>query len=77
METQIFGLSEVKVTPRDEQVLDLLVQGRRNKEIAGLSISTRTVKQHFTNAFSACRDPGWSQAGKAGDCCLRNQEVIS
>jgi DNA-binding NarL/FixJ family response regulator len=43
-------------------VLDLLVQGCRNKEIAGqLSIRTRTVKQHFTNAFSACRDPGWSQ----------------
>jgi DNA-binding NarL/FixJ family response regulator len=32
---------------RDEQVLDLLVQGCRNKEIAGQSsISTRTVKQH-------------------------------
>jgi DNA-binding NarL/FixJ family response regulator len=62
METQMFGLSEVKVTPRDEQVLDLLVQGCRNKEIAGqFSIRTRTVKQHFTNAFSACRDPGWSQ----------------
>jgi DNA-binding NarL/FixJ family response regulator len=37
-----------KVTPRDQQVLILLVQGCSNKEIAGpLSISPRTVKQHL------------------------------
>ena len=41
-----------KVTPRDQQVLDLLVQGCSNKEIAGqLSISPRTVKQHLRTLF--------------------------
>jgi DNA-binding NarL/FixJ family response regulator len=43
---------KVKVTPRDQQVLDLLVQGCSNKEIAGqLSISPRTVKQHLRTLF--------------------------
>ncbi|HTU41170.1 MAG TPA: helix-turn-helix transcriptional regulator [Candidatus Aquilonibacter sp.] len=45
-------LDKVKVTPRDRQVLDLLVQGCSNKEIAGqLSISPRTVKQHLRTLF--------------------------
>src|ERR1700728_662713 len=45
-------ISEIKVTPRDEQVLNLLVQGCSNKEIAGqLSISPRTVKQHLRTLF--------------------------
>ena len=34
------NLEQVKVTPRDQQVLNLLVQGCSNKEIAGqLNIS--------------------------------------
>jgi DNA-binding NarL/FixJ family response regulator len=42
----------MKVTPRDQQVLDLLVQGCNNKEIAGqLNISPRTVKQHLRTLF--------------------------
>jgi DNA-binding NarL/FixJ family response regulator len=45
-------MERVKVTPRDRQVLDLLVQGCSNKEIAGqLSISPRTVKQHLRTLF--------------------------
>ena len=45
-------LDAVKVTPRDQQVLDLLIQGCSNKEIAGqLSISPRTVKQHLRTLF--------------------------
>jgi DNA-binding NarL/FixJ family response regulator len=45
-------LNEIKVTPRDQQVLDLLVQGCSNKEIAGqLNISPRTVKQHLRTLF--------------------------
>ena len=45
-------ISEMKVTPRDQQVLNLLVQGCSNKEIAGqLSISPRTVKQHLRTLF--------------------------
>jgi len=38
--------------PRDQQVLNLLVQGCSNKEIAGqLNISPRTVKQHLHTLF--------------------------
>lgn len=48
----MLDLAKVKVTPRDQQVLDLLVQGCSNKEIAGqLSISPRTVKQHLRTLF--------------------------
>lgn len=45
-------IERIKVTPRDREVLDLLVQGCSNKEIAGqLSISPRTVKQHLRTLF--------------------------
>jgi len=48
----VVDLNEVKVTPRDQQVLKLLVQGCSNKEIAGqLKISPRTVKQHLRTLF--------------------------
>lgn len=42
----------MKITPRDSQVLDLLIQGADNKEIgAELNISPRTVKQHLRTLF--------------------------
>lgn len=45
-------LGEIKITPRDSEVLKLLVQGYSNKEIAKhLSISPRTVKQHLRTLF--------------------------
>jgi DNA-binding NarL/FixJ family response regulator len=48
----VVNLEHVKVTPRDQQVLNLLVQGCSNKEIAGqLNISPRTVKQHLRTLF--------------------------
>jgi len=48
----MLDLEHVKVTPRDQQVLSLLVQGCSNKEIAGqLNISPRTVKQHLRTLF--------------------------
>jgi DNA-binding NarL/FixJ family response regulator len=50
--TTMMSLNEIKVTPRDRQVLNLLVQGCSNKEIAGqLNISPRTVKQHLRTLF--------------------------
>jgi DNA-binding NarL/FixJ family response regulator len=50
--TDVMNLERMKVTPRDQQVLDLLVQACSNKEIAGkLSISPRTVKQHLRTLF--------------------------
>lgn len=51
-ETSVIDLNEVKVTPRDHEVLNLLVQGCSNKDIAGqLNISPRTVKQHLRTLF--------------------------
>jgi DNA-binding NarL/FixJ family response regulator len=48
----VIDLNEVKVTPRDQEVLNLLVQGCSNREIAGqLNISPRTVKQHLRTLF--------------------------
>jgi DNA-binding NarL/FixJ family response regulator len=48
----MLSLSQVKITPRDEQVLQLLMQGCSNKEIASqLNISPRTVKQHLRTLF--------------------------
>lgn len=48
----MINLSGIKITPRDEDVLKLLVQGCSNKEIATqLNISPRTVKQHLRTLF--------------------------
>jgi DNA-binding NarL/FixJ family response regulator len=48
----MLNLNNIKITPRDAQVLQLLVQGCSNKEIASqLSISPRTVKQHLRTLF--------------------------
>jgi DNA-binding NarL/FixJ family response regulator len=45
-------VEQIKVTRRDQQVLNLLVQGCSNKEIAEeLQISPRTVKQHLRSLF--------------------------
>jgi len=41
----MLSLNQIKITPRDGQVLQLLIQGCSNKEIAAqFSISRRTVK---------------------------------
>jgi len=46
------NLDEIKITHRDRDVLNLLVQGCSNKEIAEeLRISPRTVKQHLRTLF--------------------------
>jgi DNA-binding NarL/FixJ family response regulator len=51
-EDLLMDLNGMKITPRDQQVLELLVGGCSNKEIAGqLSISPRTVKQHLRTLF--------------------------
>lgn len=48
----MLDLHAIKITPRDEDVLSLLVQGCSNKEIAEqLHISPRTVKQHLRTLF--------------------------
>lgn len=45
-------LNHIKITPRDREVLQLLMEGCSNKEIASqLNISPRTVKQHLRTLF--------------------------
>jgi DNA-binding NarL/FixJ family response regulator len=54
-------LDQVEVSPRERQVLNLLVQGCSNKEIGDqLHISPRTVKQHLHTLFlrSGIREKG-------------------
>jgi len=48
----MINLDPVTVTPREQQVLNLLVQGFSNREIGGeMSITPRTVKQHLRMLF--------------------------
>jgi DNA-binding NarL/FixJ family response regulator len=48
----MIDLNDIKITQRDGEVLNLLVQGCSNKEIAKqLKISPRTVKQHLRTLF--------------------------
>jgi DNA-binding NarL/FixJ family response regulator len=48
----MIDLNDIKITQRDGEVLNLLVQGCSNKEIAEqLNISPRTVKQHLRTLF--------------------------
>lgn len=46
------GLSSPALTPREQQVLEKIAEGRSNKQIAAeLGLGTRTVKEHFTSIF--------------------------
>ena len=63
----MLNIDHIKITPRDEQVLQLLIQGCSNKEIASqLNISPRTVKTTSTNPVPAGRDTGWTETRKTG-----------
>ena len=64
----MLNLSHIKITPRDQEVLQLLIQGCSNKEIASqLQISPRTVKQHLRTLFLRAGIPGWQKTRKTGD----------
>ena len=68
----MLDLDQIKITRRDQQVLQLLVQGCSNKEIASeLSISPRTVKQHPAHAVSARRNQARTQARNPGHRHIR------
>jgi DNA-binding NarL/FixJ family response regulator len=50
MQAQASAGSPSKLTPRERQVLQLIVEGRSNKEIAGLlGLSANTVAVHRAN----------------------------
>jgi DNA-binding NarL/FixJ family response regulator len=70
-------LNGIKVTPRDQQVLNLLVQGCSNKEIAGqLRISPRTVKQHLRTLFLRAGIRDGRKRVKLAIAAFENQEVM-
>jgi two-component system nitrate/nitrite response regulator NarL len=63
MESGPSSVSETKgsgplppLTPREEQILSILVQGRSNKEIGNkLELSEKTIKHHLTNILQKLR----------------------
>jgi DNA-binding NarL/FixJ family response regulator len=74
----MLSLNEIKITPRDEQVLKLLAEGCSNKEIATqLDISPRTVKQHLRTLFlrAGIRD-GRKRVKLATAMFAREQEAL-
>jgi DNA-binding NarL/FixJ family response regulator len=74
----MINLESVKVTPRDQQVLNLLVQGCSNKEIAGqLNISPRTVKQHLRTLFLRAGIREGRKRVKLAIAIFSNQEAQS
>ena len=74
----MLSLEHIKITPRDEQVLQLLMQGCSNKEIAAqLNISLRTVKTASANPLSAGGHPGRQKTGQAGDRHVRKEQMKS
>lgn len=55
--------NEMNLSPREQEVLDLVIQGLNNKEIAQeLFISEHTVKNHLTKIFQKLDVPDRSQA---------------
>ena len=73
----MLSLNEIKITPRDEQVLKLLLEGCSNKEIASqMNISPRTVKQHLRTLFlrAGIRD-GRKRVKLATAMFMREQEA--
>lgn len=47
-----FMSSAIKITPQDQAILSLAIEGMRTREIAEkLEIKPRTVKQHFRTLF--------------------------
>ena len=73
----MMDLNGIKVTPRDQQVLNLLIQGCSNKEIAGqLSISPRTVKQHLRTLFLRAGIRDGRKRVRLAIAAFENREVI-
>ena len=61
----MINLNEIKITPRDEQVLRLLVQGCSNKEIAShLNISPQNCEAAPAHVVPARRHQGRPEAGE-------------
>jgi FixJ family two-component response regulator len=65
-------LNHIKITPRDEQVLQLLVQGCSNKEIAAqLNLSPEDGETTSADCVPARRNPGRQKTSQAGNRYVR------
>jgi DNA-binding NarL/FixJ family response regulator len=74
----MISLDQVKVTPRDQQVLNLLVQVCSDKEIAGqLNINPRTVKQDLCTLFLHAGIREGRQRVKLAIAIFRKEEAQS
>jgi DNA-binding NarL/FixJ family response regulator len=74
----MISLDQVKVTPRDQQVLNLLVQVCSDKEIAGqLNINPRTVKQDLRTLFLHAGIREGRQRVKLAIAIFRKEEAQS
>jgi len=72
----MINLNEIKITPRDQQVLRLLVQGCSNKEIAShLSIS-RAPSNSTCALYSARRHQRRPEAGETRDRHVIKEQFI-
>jgi len=70
----MIDLESVKVTPRDQQVLNLLVQGCSNKQIAGqLNISPSYRQAAFEDVIPVCRHPRGAEARETGHCHVQQR----
>lgn len=66
--------NEVRLTKREKDVLDLLVKGNTNKEMAdSMFISEKTVKNHLTSIF---RKLGVKDRTQAAVYALKNNIVV-
>ncbi|MEN6389531.1 MAG: response regulator transcription factor [Syntrophomonas sp.] len=66
--------NEVRLTKREKDVLDLLVKGNTNKEMAdAMFISEKTVKNHLTSIF---RKLGVKDRTQAAVYALKNNIVV-
>lgn len=66
--------NEIRLTKREKDVLDLLVKGNTNKEMADIMfISEKTVKNHLTSIF---RKLGVKDRTQAAVYALKNSIVV-
>ena len=68
----MINLDQVKVTPRDQQVLHLLAQGCSNKEIGDQLNISRARKTASSHAVCAFRNPRWTPRVEDSTHCAGN-----
>jgi len=72
-ETDPPGAAASGLTPREHEVLGLVAQGKSNREIAeALVLSTRTVEQHLTHAYSTLGLSGKSARAAAAALVVKS-----